>query len=71
MKWLYVFKKSKKKQLEEMKYQLFLLRDELGVQKEYTVHLAETYASKEDFVKTIEGLYNYMIEKVREIEEIK
>ena len=65
------FKKSKKKQLEEMKYQLFLLRDGLGVQKEYTVHLAETYVSKEDFVKTIERLYNYMIEKVREIEEIK
>ena len=68
---MFFFKKSKKKQLEEMKYQLFLLRDGLGVQKEYAVHLAETYASKEDFVKTIERLYNYMIEKVREVEEIK
>lgn len=64
------FKKSKKKQLEEMKYQLFLLRDGLGIQKEYAVHLAETYASKEDFAKTIERLYDYMIEKVKIIEKI-
>lgn len=64
------FKKSKKKQLEEMKYQLFLLRDGLGIQKEYAVHLAETYASKEDFAKTIERLYEYMIEKVKTIEKI-
>ena len=64
------FKKSKKKQLEEMKYQLFLLRDGLGIQKEYAVHIAETYASKEDFDKTIERLYDYMIEKVKTIEKI-
>lgn len=64
------FRKSKKKQLEEMKYQLFLLRDGLGIQKEYAVHLAETYASKEDFAKTIERLYDYMIEKVKAIEKI-
>lgn len=64
------FKKSKKKQLEEMKYQLFLLRDGLGIQKEYAVHLTETYTSKEDFAKTIERLYDYMIEKVKTIEKI-
>ena len=64
------FKKSKKKQSEEMKYQLFLLRDGLEIQKEYAVHLAETYASKEDFAKTIERLYDYMIEKVKTIEKI-
>lgn len=65
------FKKSKKKQLAEIKYQLFLLRDGLGVQKEIAVHLAETYVSKDDFTKTIEKLYDYMINKVKEIEEIK
>ena len=31
----------------------------------------ERFLSQEDFAKTIERLYNYMIEKVREIEEIK
>lgn len=64
------FKKSKKKQLAEIKYKLFLLRDGLGVQKEHAVHLAETYANKEDFAKSIERLYDYMIEKVKEIENI-
>lgn len=64
------FKKSKKKQLAEIKYKLFLLRDGLGVQKEYAIHLAETYASKEDFAKTIERLYDYMIENVKAIEKI-
>ena len=64
------FKKSKKKQLAEIKYELFLLKDGLGVQKEHAVHLAETYASKEDFAKTIERLYDYMIEKVKAIEKI-
>ena len=62
------FKKSKKKQLAEIKYKLFLLRDGLGVQKEHAVHLAETYANKEDFAKSIERIYYYMIEKVKEIE---
>lgn len=62
------FKKSKKKQLAEIKYKLFLLRDGLGVQKEHAVHLAETYANKEDFAKSIERIYDYMIEKVKEIE---
>ena len=66
-----LFKKSKKKQLAEIKYQLFLLRDGLGVQKEHAVHLAETYGNKENFVKTIEGIYDYMIAKVKEVEEIK
>ncbi len=65
------FNKSKKKQLAEIKYQLFLLRDGLGVQKENAVHLVETYVSKEDFAKTIERLYDYMIKKVKEIEDIK
>ena len=62
------FKKSKKKQLAEIKYKLFLLRDGLGVQKEHAVHLAETYADKEDFAKSIERIYDYIIEKVKEIE---
>ncbi len=62
------FKKSKKKQLAEIKYKLFLLRDGLGVQKEHAVHLAETYGNKEDFAKSIERIYDYMIEKVKEIE---
>lgn len=66
-----LFKKSKKKQLEEIKYQLFLLRDGLGVQKEHAVHLAEAYGNKENFVETIDKLYDYMIAKVKEIEEIK
>lgn len=64
-------KKSKKKQLAEIKYQLFLLRNGLEVQKEHAVHLAETYGNKEDFVRTIDKLYNYMITKVGEIEKIK
>lgn len=64
------FKKSKKKQLAEIKYKLFLLRDGLEVQKEYAIHLAETYASKKDFAKTIERLYDYMIENVKAIEKI-
>ncbi len=64
------FKKSKKKQLAEIKYKLFLLRDGLGVQKEHAVHLAETYANKEDFAKSIERIYDYMIAKVKEIENI-
>lgn len=55
------FWKSKKKQLAKIKYELFLLRDGLRVQKEHSVHLA----------KTIERLYDYMIEKVKEIEVIK
>lgn len=66
-----LFKKSKKKQLAEIKYQLFLLRNGLGVQKEHAVHLAEAYVSKDDFVKHIERLYDYMITKVKEIEDIK
>ena len=64
------FKKSKKKQLAEIKYELFLLRDGLGVQKEHAVYLAETYGNKENFAKTIEGIYDYMIEKVKAIEKI-
>lgn len=65
-----IFKKSKKKQLAEIKYELFLLRAGLGVQKEYAVHFAETYGDKENFSKTIEGIYDYMIEKVKAIEKI-
>lgn len=38
------------------------------MQKEHAVHLAETYANKEDFAKSIERIYDYMIEKVKEIE---
>ena len=64
------FKKSKKKQLAEIKYELFLLRDGLGVQKEHAVYLAETYGNKANFAKTIEGIYDYMIEKVKAIEKI-
>lgn len=66
-----LFKKSKKKQLAEIKYQLFLLRDGLKVQKEHAVHLAEAYVNKEDFVKHIERLYDYMIAKVKDVEDIK
>lgn len=63
------FKKSKKKQLAEIKYKLFILREGLGVQKEHAVHIAETHINnKEDFVKSIERIYDYMIEKVKEIE---
>ena len=64
------FWKSKKKQLAEIKYELFLLRDGLRVQKEYSVHLAETYASKEDFAKTIQRPDDYMNEKVKASEKI-
>lgn len=64
------FKKSKKKQLAEIKYELFLLRDGLGVQKECAVHLAEAYGNKENFAKTIENIYNYMIAKVEAIEKL-
>ena len=64
------FKKSKKKQLAEIKYELFLLRDGLGVQKEHAVHLAEAYGNKENFAKTIENIYNYMIAKVEAIEKL-
>lgn len=63
-----LFKKSKKKQLAEIKYKLFLLRDGLGVQKEHAIHIAETYTNKEDFAKSIERIYDYMITKVKEIE---
>lgn len=63
-----LFKKSKRKQLAEIKYELFLLRSGLSVQKENAVHLAETYGNKENFAKTIEGIYDYMIAKVKEIE---
>lgn len=66
-----LFKKSKKKQLAEIKYQLYLLRSGLEVQKEHAVHIVETYANKEDFAKSIERLYDYMVEKVKEIEDIK
>lgn len=62
------FKKSKKKQLAEMKYKIYLLRSGMEVQKEHAVHIAETYANKEDFAKHIERLYDYMIAKVKEIE---
>lgn len=64
------FKKSKKKQLAEIKYKLFLLRDGLEVLKEHAVPLAETCSNKEDFAKSIERIYDYMIEKVKEIETI-
>ncbi len=64
------FKKSKKKQLAEIKYELFLLRDGLGVQKEHAVHLAKAYGNKENLVETIDKLYDYMIAKVKEIEKI-
>ena len=65
-----MFKRSKKKQLSEIKYELFLLRDGLGVQKEHITHLVENYGKKEDFVKIVEDIYNYMIEKVETIEKI-
>lgn len=64
------FKNSKKKQLEEIKRELFLLRDGLGVQKEHAVFLAKNYASKEDFAETIGTVYDYMIEKVKKIEDL-
>lgn len=65
------FKKSKKKQLAEIKYQLFLLRAGLMVQKEHSVHLVDAYGNKENFAETIEKLYDYVIAKVIEIEAIK
>lgn len=66
-----LFKKSKREQLAEIKYELYLLRSGMEVQKEHGVHLAETYVNKEDFAKHIERLYDYMIAKVKEIENIK
>ena len=66
-----LFKKSKRKQLTEIKYELYLLRSGMEVQKEHAVHLAETYGNKEDYSKHIENIYNYMIEKVKKIENIK
>lgn len=66
-----LFKKSKKKQLEEIKYQLFLLRDGLRVQKALVTHRV-TYCTKiDDITNTIERLYDYMIERIKEIEDMK
>ena len=66
---LFKAKKSKKKQLRELKFAIFLLRDGLEVQREHAVHLAKTYANREQFAKSTEQLYTYVIEKLKEIEE--
>lgn len=61
------FKKSKKKQLADMKHKVYMMRAGMEVQKEHAVLLAR-HTKKEDFPKTIERIYDYMIKELREIE---
>ena len=61
------FKKSKKKQLQEIRRKIFFMRVGLEVQKEHALHLAE--AHPEQYINLIENVYVYMIKKLKELEE--
>ena len=66
-----LFKKSKRQQLEEIRYQLFMLRDGLRVQKALVTHRVTHCTKIDDIANTIERLYDYMIERVKEIEDMR
>jgi hypothetical protein len=64
------FKKSKKKRLMEARRQLFFLREGLQVQREHAVSLAERHIhNPKEYAKSVEQLYTYMIDKLKEIEK--
>ena len=67
-----LFKKSKRKQLENMRCKVSMLRDGMEVQKKLVLVRANSYInSKEEFVATIERVYDYMIKELTEIEQLK
>lgn len=67
-----LFKKSKRKQLENMRYKVSMLKDGMEVQKKLVLVRANSYInSKEEFVATIERVYDYMIKELTEIEQLK
>lgn len=67
-----LFKKSKRKQLENMRYKVSMLKDCMEVQKKLVLVRANSYInSKEEFVATIERVYDYMIKELTEIEQLK
>lgn len=67
-----LFKKSKRKQLENMRCKVSMLRDGMEVQKKLVLVRANSYVnSKEEFVATIERVYDYMIKELTEIEQLK
>lgn len=64
-----LFKKSKRKQLENMRCKVYMLRTGMEVQKKLVLVRAKSYVdSKEDFLTIIENVYNYMIKELTEIE---
>lgn len=67
---LKLFKKSKKRQLAELKRKLYLVRSGLEVQREHAVSLAERHIhNPKEYAKSIELLYTYIIDKLKELEE--
>ena len=65
-----LFKKSKKKQLAEIKYELYLLREGLETQKEHALRLIDHHGIQGEPSEVIGKLYNYFIEKIKKIEDI-
>lgn len=67
-----LFKKSKRKQLENMRCKVSMLKAGMEVQKKLVIVRANSYInSKEEFVATIERVYDYMIKELTEIEQLK
>ena len=67
-----LFKKPKRKQLENMRCKVSMLRTSMEVRKKLVLARAKSYTdSKEDFLVIIEQAYDYMIKELTEIEELK
>jgi hypothetical protein len=68
---MFKFKKSKKKQLADLRFRIYAIRSGFEVQKPIAIHLAEAYEkSPEEFAKTIDSTYTYIIDKLKTLEEV-
>lgn len=64
-----LFKSSKKRRLEALRYRVCMFRAGMEVQKEHAVSLAQRI-KPEDFPKTVGNIYDYIIKELMELEKI-
>ena len=67
-----LFKRSNKKQLEDMRCKVSILRTSMEAQKKFALIRAVSYAkSKADFIEIIERAYDHMIEELEAIDNLE
>ena len=67
-----LFKRSSRKQLDDMRCKVSILRTSMEARKKFAITRAKSCAkSREDLIDIIESVYDHLIEELERIEQLK